>query len=894
MASVAQIIIEVDNQGVTKAFQQINAEAGKLGPTLAPVQRISENTFNNISGGALKARESAALITEEFGVRIPRALRGTLAQAALIGPAMSAAFSALAVIAFAEIAITMIDKVVAYIDSIDPAKSLAARLISFDNVNRLRWHAAIKETEEFTLKTKLVTANESEKIEIDLAEAIRKINEQLESAKATFGVQAAEKLELAILARKQLAAAQHLELAKKTAITVGAAEDAVSVSRARGVAQIEAETNAQVHRIELEKAAGLNAQVAEAQIAEARAKGARKAEDLNREIIDKQHTLAAEGNRAVLQAEASTSSGRERIEKEYLVALNKITQQELQERLALEKQNIIQEEVLDGERTAAKIEYNHKLLELARQRADEEVQIETEAAIAMLPPWQRADAQIVLAAEDRIRKIREMEAKDGTFREQGEREVGAIMQKEWHDRVESMANQLETLYNDISSGGIKKFFITQFRHMIFEMVAAWIVGMNQMRAASQGAMGGGGGGFLSAIFGGGGLGGIFGGGGGGGGQGGISSIPGVITNFGDWGGGGSGGSSSLAAMGISGGGGFTAGGGGGSGESSSLAAMGISAGGGFTAGGVLPSGAGPGGAAANAAGMGGMLAKIFPGGLKIGGVTIPGAMLATGGIALLADAFGKGGLLRGLEGAAGGGLATFAALSPLLAAGPLGWAIVGIGALVGFLVSFFGKSTKNARLAIEANIKQQAKTIEDAYNLFQTDWTGSRTALEALRAQGVTALQQAGVKDISRSRVGHVDQWIDKAEKEIDVTQAERNRRNALTFGPPQFRVGGFVGPGLGGPMPSWFAGTAMHFAGGGAVPAILHEGEYVMRSEAVSRFGRGNLDRMNAGGRGGDTYVTNVNLSAWDGKSVDEWLSAGGMDRIAYAHRRGVTEGRY
>ncbi len=94
--------------------------------------------------------------------------------------------------------------------------------------------------------------------------------------------------------------------------------------------------------------------------------------------------------------------------------------------------------------------------------------------------------------------------------------------------------------------------------------------------------------------------------------------------------------------------------------------------------------------------------------------------------------------------------------------------------------------------------------------------------------------------------------------------------------------------------MPSWFAGSAMRFAGGGAVPAILHEGEYVMRPEAVSRIGAGNLHHMNYGGGAGDTYITNVNLRAWDGKSVEEWLSSGGMDKIVYAHRRGVREGRY
>src|SRR6266851_1590738 len=142
MAATASIIIEVDDQGATQAFQRINAEAGKLGPTLQPVARLSEQTFNNIEGGALKARESAALLGEEFGVHIPRALRGTIAQMSLVGPAMTAAFSGLAVIGFAKIAIDMIDSVVNHIRDMDPEENLAHRLLSLDAVNRERFHAA--------------------------------------------------------------------------------------------------------------------------------------------------------------------------------------------------------------------------------------------------------------------------------------------------------------------------------------------------------------------------------------------------------------------------------------------------------------------------------------------------------------------------------------------------------------------------------------------------------------------------------------------------------------------------------------------------------------------------------------------------------------------------------
>src|SRR6266436_6126647 len=110
MASTATIEIIVEDGQATKAFQRINAEAGKLGPTLQPVQRISEQTFNNIEGGALKARESAALLGEEFGVHIPRALRGVLAQSSIVGPALTTAFNTLAIVGFIEILVNAAER----------------------------------------------------------------------------------------------------------------------------------------------------------------------------------------------------------------------------------------------------------------------------------------------------------------------------------------------------------------------------------------------------------------------------------------------------------------------------------------------------------------------------------------------------------------------------------------------------------------------------------------------------------------------------------------------------------------------------------------------------------------------------------------------------------------
>jgi hypothetical protein len=110
--------------------------------------------------------------------------------------------------------------------------------------------------------------------------------------------------------------------------------------------------------------------------------------------------------------------------------------------------------------------------------------------------------------------------------------------------------------------------------------------------------------------------------------------------------------------------------------------------------------------------------------------------------------------------------------------------------------------------------------------------------------------------------VGHVDHWIDKAEKEIDATQAERNARNAVTFGAPQFHEGGLV---RGGPS-AIYGRPQLHY--GGEVNANLLIGEGVLNRRAMSMIGEAGLNRLNAGGGGSEIHY-HIQVSALDGKSV-------------------------
>jgi hypothetical protein len=891
VATTAQIVITVDSTGAVTELNNLSAAVKGVDPSLQKIGKTGNLVMTGLAKDHQHALDSVRLLNEGIGIGIPRALQNVIAKSPAVAAALAGAFSGVAIASFAAIALTaledVIEKVITFRDTAKRAFLEIQKEARGQELSMLE--SGLAQNRDLRVRTEIATANELVKLQLQYHAQREALIEQ--ELKAEELARLTGETDIVTLANKNLLqldkayAAERKMLLLKAAGDVRSAKDAEVAASKLGLDRIIADEHTALDDIRDKVNEGSMLRVvAEAKRAQIHAETNAKIREFDRARLEFTRSTAANEANALLQAAASTASGRQQIELQYEAKIAEIRTKELAIEAQLAKEGITEEIRLDGERTAAKLEENNKLVDLARQRAEEETQINSEAAIAMLPPWQRADAQLVADAEARIKKIRDMEVKDNTFRVQGEREVSSILQKEWHDRVESMANQLEGLYNEITTGGIKQFFMQQFKHMVFEMVASWILGMQQMKGASQQTMNGGGG-ILGSIFGSLGLGGIF--GGGGGGQGGIGSLPGVITNFG---GGSVGIGGDRGFMGLGGGngdfGGETGGGGGGGGLASSLfGSLGLSAGRGAGAGTTLPSGAGPGGGLAGGIGgaLGPLLAKVFPNGLKIGGTTISGAALATVGIALVSDAFRKGGFLRGLEGAAGGAMTGFAI------GGPIG-AI--IGGIAGFILGIWGKSTKQARLQIEANIKTQAATIEDSYNLFQSDWTTSRTALEALRQQGVDALKQAGVKDISRSRVGHVDQWIDKAEKEIDATQAERNRRNALSFGPAQFRVGGFVGAGAGGAIPSWFAGTAMHFADGGAVPAILHEGEFVMRPEAVSRIGPGKLANMNSGGSGGGD--TNITIQAIDAKSFEEFLNRNGGVKILKFFVRARNEGMW
>ncbi len=848
--NTATITIEIDEAGATQAFRRVNAEAGKLGPTFQPIQRISEQTFNNIEGGALRAREAAALMGEEFGVHVPRALRGVLAESTAIGPALSAAFSGLALIGFIDIAKNAGEAVAKFVDELAGWSEFAKSTMDAQSALNKEIVDSIDNIKKLDKAYRLIGLEGVAKF----AEQQKISNEELDAAKKKVADLTAEMRRLQALS-KEMRTVTTADIpgqpgtggkvsAESTAAAAKAQQDLVGVITALGRAQyllrglgvetrnvgkefdvavdkkgVEALTKL---RQEAESALKtMQAMRSEAAKAGATPEGAVDAElvikrDALLEIIrlhQKEPIVVGEAERTIIAITKSASAQR-----------IKILEAEVDKRFKAEDDSKQQQD-----RDA------HELLEKSRRMEDEVLSIERSAAIAAAPPWERANVSILASYQERMDKIREMLKTEGdVYEPYAARQATAAWNVAFAQTRDNMANQMETLFNDITSGNIGKAFLDMFKKMVFQMVATWILGMRGMRSAAAGAMGGGSGSVLDTLF------------------------RSFGINFGGSGG---------AGAGAMGGGGLMgldnlplfSGGAGADFASGSMLGLGISAGqGAGVPGVVLPSGSGP---ASALGGIGGFLSKL------LGGSGNPAALAFMLPLALLTS-----------------GNSSAKHVGAFMLGGP-------IGLILSFLFGGEHKGDKARREIMEPLIAQ-IKVVRDSYDVFQTDYNTGIGELEKLRSDAITGLRKIGGRQVSGNTAG-TNKLVDTAEAYLKTTEAERARRGQIAFGPPQFREGGFVHPSLASGMPSYFRSNALAFATGGEVPAILHSGEFVMNQSAVSRVGRDSLDRMNAGGGAGNHFTFNIN--AIDAKSFEEFLRQHRtMDSFARMFRRGALEGHW
>jgi hypothetical protein len=547
------------------------------------------------------------------------------------------------------------------------------------------------------------------------------------------------------------------------------------------------------------------------------------------------------------------------------------------------------------------------------------------AALASVPPWQKTYAQIVIESEKRLAAIDQQErAATAQFGDDQQAMVaitalaqakrGAVWAEENEKIVaenqkltEQLGSDLESIFNDISSGNIGQRILNNMEKLFFQIVAKWLLASNAMQSTFGQVFGtllGGPGSTAQNVSGANGLAGLFGG----------SSSGGSFSSFGAGAPASGSGSGTFSLGGLFGGSSSTAGAGsagagsgsgldfgglfppgtaastnsvpGATGGSGSLTTTAISA---ITGGGAgsLSLGGVARGAGSSALGVAGStqqgiaalvgLAAML-GGSKLGGVGLAGTtalgLLLTGKLGGIISSLygtalggvGTGALFGGAIGGAigfgvgsqfgktAGGLsgAGSGALTGFLVGGPIG-ALVGglIGLLGGLFGGFFGdgKRKKQANALFDSQIGPAIQKIEDDFKGFSIDFPTAISNLEDLRTQSQTQLGtlKGQGNDVFNKKVSPA---IDAAEAVVNQYETERLRRQGLVFGPPQFHDGGYVN-----------AGAATFTRTPGELLAVLKHGEFVMNPRATSRIGVDNLHAANSGGSIGGVTLGDIHF---------------------------------
>lgn len=206
------------------------------------------------------------------------------------------------------------------------------------------------------------------------------------------------------------------------------------------------------------------------------------------------------------------------------------------------------------------------------------------------------------------------------------------------------------------------------------------------------------------------------------------------------------------------------------------------------------------------------------------------------------------------------------------------------------------KTTLAEAAAAEANAEKNAKTWADNTVKYATQVGMSMANAMTDFIMGEKSAKEAMadfVKGILKNAVQILSQWLSLFaifSLVGDPTLAARNA-SAAVFGTDGGKVmlrkamGGYIsGPGT---------GTS------DSIPAMLSNGEYVLRSSAVDRIGIGTLNAMNAGavphfadgGSVDDTIAASagvgnvaLSVSAVDAASFSDFLDRGGLDKIKQA----------
>jgi hypothetical protein len=418
MATIA-IEVTLDEHGVVQGVQNIEGALTKAG-------QKGNLVFTAMEQNVRKAHDATSLFSRTLGVELPRTLEKVIAQSSLIGPLMSAAFSATVVLALGAALVAIIPKI----------QDAASSIGGFGEALRQSYADAVK------LNNQLLITFSSTRIGrflLDMTHAQQAANDaqiaQLEAIQAMQGEDVAGLAVRTVLSYKLLALQkEHTELADRERDQI----------KQLGVTQKEDR--------EAEAAASKKAQQDAAAENAARQK-----------TLDLLFHRTKEAHDDLMKALGEESDQLEKIndlDVKNFIAANDAQIKANEDRITGLNQIVAAENEANAARLESVGDTMGAMLMREKFRVDQALEGLQRLGLG------EADLQ---AARDALNA-----------------QTNAKIVQENRTMVNTLADQLVSIWDDIASGNIGKTILNLFKKLIAQMIAQWLLGIGVMRNAFAG------------------------------------------------------------------------------------------------------------------------------------------------------------------------------------------------------------------------------------------------------------------------------------------------------------------------------------------------------------------------------------------------------------------------
>jgi hypothetical protein len=491
----------VDEKGAVSALNNVKNQVEQLGPPILnfgqkqnQVFRDAENqvqnfgqahaqTFGRMSGDYTRTRESAMLLTSELGIAMPRALQRVLAESTLIAPALSAAFNVIAIAGFVQlagVAATKIEELVQWITKWDETSKSIMDSTKEMNSQTLKMEDHAEKLHE---AYRLIGLEGPAKI----AEEQKIANEKIIDAQnAVSGL--LKQYDNLLKKSKETTTVTRMLGNGEFSETPGQPTAAAEKAKSDMLALDPLLQNARTHVKDLQnELPGLGKELSVAFSKEKR-QGLDETNQMLQEALNKIQaidaataTLGLSPLDAINQKERTATADLTRQLELYgdmpgVADRAAKAQTNITNAAARERAQIYEKE--HNDQMGRMFDQNEEDARLERERIDrmqraeiETSNIEREAAVAMLPPWQRSYAEVANAAEQMQQRIEELHRRGELTDEQYARQTAANATEEFAHMRDQVATDLEGAFDDLTSGKLGDRIKKMMKDMVFQMIA---------------------------------------------------------------------------------------------------------------------------------------------------------------------------------------------------------------------------------------------------------------------------------------------------------------------------------------------------------------------------------------------------------------------------------------